>query len=72
MISGAVMGTRAVGFGRTRTIPETFLQPAPRAAVQGSSMRLVGWAAIITSVHDDWTFAAFILLLIAIECRRRR
>jgi hypothetical protein len=33
-------------------------------------MHLIGWAYIISAVHDDWTLAAFILFLICHHVRQ--
>jgi hypothetical protein len=30
-------------------------------------MRLIAWAAIISAVHDGWTFAALVIL-VAAQC----
>jgi hypothetical protein len=71
MISGAVTGTRAVGLGRARTIPEAISQPcAMRRLLRDRHMNFIGWATILSTVHDGWTFAAFVLLLLTLRLRR--
>jgi hypothetical protein len=62
------MGARAVGQDRAKDDPEMLsLVRSRRHGIV--PMHLIGWAYIISAVHDEWTLAAFILFLICHHVR---
>jgi hypothetical protein len=33
-------------------------------------MNLIGWTAVVSAIHDGWTFSAFVLLLLYMQKQR--
>jgi hypothetical protein len=63
-------GHCAAGLGRTKTIPES--KSSQRARGCGIvAMRLIGWATVISAIHDWWTLGALVLLVVAELCLKK-
>ena len=60
-ISGAVTGM--LGFGQATAIPETTNGHGIAGPAGIARMKTIGWAAIVYSVHDAYTFGALVVLI---------